>query len=147
MFKKFTNGPENRSSIPGPVIRKTQKIVFDASLHDTQYHKIRTRVEWSNSGRSSDFSNLSVKKLLKKEPSGRLYNGRPTYNHTQDKHFAGDTVAYSILHHQNAFNDLFTSWTPVPLPSTMVLALDNLWSFICHNKKKPNHVYTIKETE
>ena len=32
----FANGPEDRSSIPGWVIQKTWKIVFDAALLNTQ---------------------------------------------------------------------------------------------------------------
>ena len=31
----FTNGPQDRGSIPGRVIPKTQKMVLDISLHNT----------------------------------------------------------------------------------------------------------------
>ena len=43
VHRLFTNGPGDRSSIPGQVIPKTQKIVFDTSLLNTQYHKVRTK--------------------------------------------------------------------------------------------------------
>ena len=35
MSRMFANGPEDRASIPGSVIPKTQKMVFDAALHNT----------------------------------------------------------------------------------------------------------------
>ena len=37
MVRMFTNGPGDWSSIPGPVIPKTQKMVFDTSLPNTQH--------------------------------------------------------------------------------------------------------------
>ena len=36
----FANGPGDLSSIPGRVILKTQKMVFDASLFNTQHYKL-----------------------------------------------------------------------------------------------------------
>ena len=36
----FANGPGDRGSVQGRVIPKTQKMVFDATLHDTQYYKV-----------------------------------------------------------------------------------------------------------
>ena len=44
----FTNDPGDRDSIPGRIIAKTQKIVFDASLLDTQYYKVRIKGKWNN---------------------------------------------------------------------------------------------------
>ena len=35
MFRVFANGPGDQGSIPGQVIPKTQKMVFDAALHNT----------------------------------------------------------------------------------------------------------------
>ena len=49
MSTVFTNGPEDRGSIPARVIPKTQKIVLDAALHNTQHYKVR--VTWSNPGK------------------------------------------------------------------------------------------------
>ena len=37
----FTNGPGDGSSIPSQVIPKTQKMVLDASLLNTQHYKVR----------------------------------------------------------------------------------------------------------
>ena len=45
----FVNDPENRGSIPGRVIPKTQKMVLDAALLSTQHYKVR--VKWSNPGK------------------------------------------------------------------------------------------------
>ena len=41
MSRVFANGPEDQGSILGRVIPKTQKIVFDAALLNTQRYKIR----------------------------------------------------------------------------------------------------------
>ena len=47
-----TNGPGGLSSIPGRVIPKTQKMVLDASLLNTQHYKVRIKdkVEQSREG-------------------------------------------------------------------------------------------------
>ena len=37
----FANGPGDLGSIPGRVIPKTQKMVLDASLLNTQHNKVR----------------------------------------------------------------------------------------------------------
>ena len=46
----FANGPGDQGSIPGRVIPKTQKMVLDATLINTQHYKIRIKgkVEQSN---------------------------------------------------------------------------------------------------
>ena len=48
----FANGPGDLGSIPGRVIPKTQKMVFDASLLNTQHYKVRIKgkVEQSREG-------------------------------------------------------------------------------------------------
>ena len=48
----FANGPGDLGSIPGRVIPKTQKMVLDASLHNTQHYKVRIKgkVEQSREG-------------------------------------------------------------------------------------------------
>ena len=45
----FDNGPGDRGSIPGRVIRKIQKMVLDAALLNTQHYKvgIKGKVEQS----------------------------------------------------------------------------------------------------
>ena len=54
MGKVFTNGPRDRGSVLGRVILKTQKMVFDASLLNTQQYKVRIKGkleqswEWSS---------------------------------------------------------------------------------------------------
>ena len=56
MSKVFTNGPGERDqgSIPGRVIPKTQKMVLDAALLNSQYYKVRIKSkveqskEWSS---------------------------------------------------------------------------------------------------
>ena len=67
----FANGPEDRDSISGPVIPKTQKIVLDAALINTQHYKvwIKDKVEQSRET-SSTLLYASVFELLKREPLG-----------------------------------------------------------------------------
>ena len=57
----FANGPGDRGSIPGGVIPKTQKMVLDAPLLNTQHYKvgIKGKVEQSRE-RSSTLSYTSV---------------------------------------------------------------------------------------
>ena len=43
MSQVFDNGPEDRGSILGRVIPKTQKMVLDATLLNTQYYKVRIK--------------------------------------------------------------------------------------------------------
>ena len=59
--RMFTNGPGNRSSIPGCVIPKTLKIVLDTSLLNTQQYKARIKGKLEQSReRSSALSYTSV---------------------------------------------------------------------------------------
>ena len=54
MSKVFANGPEDQVSIPGRVITKTQKMILDATLLNTQDYRVRIKGkvelsrEWSN---------------------------------------------------------------------------------------------------
>ena len=50
MSRVFANSPGDRGSIPGEIIPKTQKIVLDAALLNTQHYKVRIKVKWSNPG-------------------------------------------------------------------------------------------------
>ena len=43
MSRVLDNGPEDRGSIPGRVIPKTQKMVLDAGLLGTQHYKVRSK--------------------------------------------------------------------------------------------------------
>ena len=62
IFKRvFANGPGDLGSIPGRVIPKTQKMVLDSSLLNTQHYKVRIKgkVEQSRE-RSSTLPNALV---------------------------------------------------------------------------------------
>ena len=54
MSRLFTNGLEDWGSIPGRIIPKTQKVVLDAALLNTQHYKIHIKGkveqswEWSS---------------------------------------------------------------------------------------------------
>ena len=43
MVRVFANGQRVLDSIPGQVIPKTQKMILDASLLNTQYYKVRIK--------------------------------------------------------------------------------------------------------
>ena len=51
MVRVFANGPGDRGSIPGQVIPKTQKMVLDTTLLNTQHYKVRIKVKWNNPGK------------------------------------------------------------------------------------------------
>ena len=44
----FVNGPEDQGSIPGQVTPKTQKMVLNAPLINTQHYKVQIKGKWSN---------------------------------------------------------------------------------------------------
>ena len=50
MSKVVANGLRDQGLIPGLVIPKTQKMVLDAVLLNTQHYKVRIKVKWSNPG-------------------------------------------------------------------------------------------------
>ena len=43
MSRVYANGLADRGSIPGWVIPKTQKMVLDAALFNTQHYKVRIK--------------------------------------------------------------------------------------------------------
>ncbi len=61
MRRVFANGPGDRGSIPGRIIPKTQKMVLDVTLLNTQHYKvcIKSKVEQSRE-RSSALPYISV---------------------------------------------------------------------------------------
>ena len=44
----FANGQGDWGSIPGQVIPKTQKMLLDASLLNSQHYKVQIKGRWSN---------------------------------------------------------------------------------------------------
>ena len=48
MVRMFVNGPGDQGSIPGWVIMKTQEMVLDTSLLNTQHYKVQIKGQWSN---------------------------------------------------------------------------------------------------
>ena len=47
----FAKGQGDRRSIPSRVIPKSQKIVLDVSLLNTQHYMVRIKGNWSNTGK------------------------------------------------------------------------------------------------
>ena len=56
----FANGPGDLGSIPGRVILKTQKMVLDATLLNTQHYKLRIKgkVEQSREWSSAPYTSV-----------------------------------------------------------------------------------------
>ena len=50
MSRVFANSLGDWDSSPGRVTPKTQKMVLDAALLNTQHNKVGSRVKWSNPG-------------------------------------------------------------------------------------------------
>ena len=75
----FANRPGDLVSIPGRVIPKTQKMVLDASLLNTQHYKVRIKgkVEQSRKGVAPSPTPW-CSKLSKREPSGHPRLWSPT---------------------------------------------------------------------
>ena len=75
MSKVFANGPGDLGSIPGRVIPKTQKMVLDAALPNTQHYKVRikSKVEQSKERSSALFYTLALSLRV------TLDNGRQLY--------------------------------------------------------------------
>ena len=48
MVRVFANDSGDQVSITGQVLTKTKKMVFDASLLNTQYYKVWFKSKWSN---------------------------------------------------------------------------------------------------
>ena len=79
MVRVFTNGPGDLCSISGRVIPKTQKMVLDSSLLNTQHYKVRIKVRVEQPReRSSALPHTLVYKLSKREPSGHPRLRSPT---------------------------------------------------------------------
>ena len=62
MSRVFTNGPGDLGSLPGRVIPKTQKMVLEAALLNTQIYKVRikSKVEQSRERSSAPSLHLGV---------------------------------------------------------------------------------------
>ena len=61
MSRVLVNGPRDWGSIPGRVIPKTQKMVLDTALLNTQHYKVRIKSKVKQSGEwSSALSYTSV---------------------------------------------------------------------------------------
>ena len=73
----FTNGLGDQGSIPGQVITKTQKMVLDASLLNTQPYKVRIK------GKMEQSKERSIKTPLQGIQSAYL---KPCQQSMKEKH-------------------------------------------------------------
>ena len=75
MSRVSANGPGDRGSIPSRVIPKTQKMVLDATLLNTQHYKVgaKCKVEQSRE-KSSNLSIVAIEKGAFESPSTKVAN-------------------------------------------------------------------------
>ena len=77
MSKVFGTGPGDLGSIPGQIIPKTQKIVLDVALLNTQHYKVRIKGKVEQSKEWSSAPHLSVIAIDKgalESPSTKVAN-------------------------------------------------------------------------
>ena len=76
----FAIGLGDQSLIPGQIIPKTQKMVLDASLSNTQHYKALIKCKWSNPGNGvAVFSTPRCYSYWKGSLQVTLSHSRPTY--------------------------------------------------------------------
>ena len=77
MSKVFANGPKDQSSVPGRIIPKTQEMVLDAALLNTQHYKVRImgKVEQSrDSSRALSYTVVTIEEGAFGSPSTKVTN-------------------------------------------------------------------------
>ena len=80
MVRVFANGPVDQSSIPGWVMPKTQKMVLDAFLLNSQHHKVWIKGKLSHPGKGIEPSPTpQCSSYWKGSLWVALGYGRPTY--------------------------------------------------------------------
>ena len=89
MSRVFANGPGYRGSIPGRVIPKTQKMVLDDTLLNTQHYKVRIKckVEQSKEWRKHLLLHLGVVAIEKGAFGSPSTKGCQLYFIFQSYHF------------------------------------------------------------
>ena len=71
LIRVLINGLGDQSSIPGQVMPKTQKMVLDAFLLNTQHYKVQIKGKWSNPVKEVALSPLHLGMVLFTNPSVR----------------------------------------------------------------------------
>ena len=79
MSRVFAIVPRDQGSIPGQVIPKTQKMVLDATLLNTQYYKVWIKGKWSNPRKRVVTPQQLGVVAIEKEASGCPQLWLPTY--------------------------------------------------------------------
>ena len=119
VVRVFSNAPGDLGSIPGRIIPKTQKMVFDASWFNSIIRYV-SRVKWSNSGKGvAPFPTPRCSSYWKERLGVTLDYGPQLYSYLR-----GFLVScFSVL----LLNEyLVTSVTGA-------LILSNPWVWYCHN--------------
>ena len=148
----FTNGPGDLGSIPGRVIPKTQKMLLDASLLNTQHYKVRIKgkVEQIREGvaPSPNFGVVAIEKGAFGLPSTMVANFTYFFTEmiidremciTQQNEISSLNFIYTSQHCHRFSQYLCSSfeWEHICLPCKILLTLfwasSSLWySLACH---------------
>ena len=87
MSSVFTNGLGDWGSIHSRIIPKTQKMVLDAALHNSQYYKVRIKGkvkqsrEWSST--LLHIGVVAIKKGTYRSPSNKVANLLVLFSYSQ----------------------------------------------------------------
>ena len=130
MSRVFTNGLGNRGSIPGRVIPKTQKMVLDPVLLNTQHYNVRIKGKVEQSREWS----TALPYTLKREPLGHPQLRLPTLLYNKD--LALNNLQ-GLTCHKTQPNDLaapdafpeVVKWQTI-LDCGMLSSPDTLWVFL-----------------
>ena len=74
MSRVFSNGLEDQGSIPDQVIPKTQKMVLDATLLNTQHYKVRIKGKVDQPREWSSALLVAIEKGAFRSPSTMVAN-------------------------------------------------------------------------
>ena len=69
MVRVFANGSGDRDLIPGRIIPKTQKMVLDTYLLNTQHYKVQIKGKYSNPGKGVHLGVVAIEKKVFGLPS------------------------------------------------------------------------------
>ena len=92
MNRVFSNGPGNHGSIPGRVIPKTQKMVLNTSLLNTQHYKIRIQGKVDQSQERN--SALPYTSVIEKEAFGSPSTEVANFTYSKAKYSQNISITF-----------------------------------------------------
>ena len=146
MSRVFVNGPGDCGSIPGQVIPKTQKMVLDTSLFNTQHYKIK----WSNP-RNGVAPSLTPRCSSYRKGSFRvtLDNGRQLLQSHMYKKIMKILVRYTYTSRTHTYMHLNTYHTHTYYYASTYTHTHvhthnaHIYSYTSHTHKSHTHIHPI----